>query len=88
MLDEGTINGSSSEEEAGDKGLDISGTGAAEEAKVEPLYGTRDPASDRRRHEKTYFGALRGFLPSTTQRCPPVLHLLQMFSFFGKSHFI
>ena len=37
---------------------------------------------------KTYLGALRGFLPSTTHRCPPVLHLLQTFSLFGKSHFI
>lgn len=38
--------------------------------------------------KKTYFGALRGFLPSTTHRCPPVLHLLQIFWPFGKSHFI
>lgn len=43
LLDEGTINGSSSEEEAGDKGLDISGTGAVEEAKADPLYGCTIP---------------------------------------------
>ena len=59
------------------------------EAKADPLYGVRDPANDRRRGgKKTYFGALRGFLPVTTHRRPPVLHLLQTFSFFGKSHFI
>lgn len=38
--------------------------------------------------KETYFGALLGFLPSTTHRCPPCLHRLQTFSFFGKSHFI
>lgn len=88
MLDEGTVSNSSSSEGAGDKGLDISGTDVAEEAKVDPLYGMHGPVSDRRHRWKTYFGALRGFLPSTTQRCPPVLHLLQTFSCFGKSHFI
>ena len=46
LLDEGTVNDSSSEE-AGDKGLDISGTDVVEETKVDPLYGTYDPVSDR-----------------------------------------
>ena len=59
-----------------------------EEAKVGPLYGMREPVKDRRHGWKTYFGALRGFLPVTTHRRPPPLHLLQTFWFFGKSHFI
>ena len=36
----------------------------------------------------THFGADLGFLPSTTQSWPPVLHRLHLFSFFGNSHFI
>lgn len=46
LLDEGTVNGSSSEE-AGDKGLDISGTDVVEETKVDPLYGAHDPVRNR-----------------------------------------
>ena len=60
LLDEGTVNNSSSSEEAGDKGLGISGTDVVEEAKVDPLYGIRDPVSDRRRRgENILWGAPR-----------------------------
>jgi hypothetical protein len=47
LLDEGTINDSSSAEEAGDEGLDISDTDTVEEDKVDPLYGERSPVNDR-----------------------------------------
>lgn len=36
----------------------------------------------------TYFGWVLGFLPSTIQTWPPVLHRLHVLSPFGKSHFI
>ena len=59
LLDEGTANDSSSEE-AGDEGLDISGTDALEEAKVDPLYGTHDPVGDKRhRWKNLLWGAPR-----------------------------
>ena len=48
MLDEETVNNSSSEG-AGDVGLDISDADVVEGAKADPLYGMDDPANDRRR---------------------------------------
>jgi hypothetical protein len=60
LLDEGTVNNSSSLEEAGDEGLDISGTDVEEEAKVDPLYGMRGPVGDRRcRWKNLLWGAPR-----------------------------
>jgi hypothetical protein len=45
------------------------------------------PLSDQI-ERRTYLGAVRGLRPSTIQAWPPALHLLHVFSFFGKSHFI
>lgn len=59
LLDEGTVNDSSSEE-AGDKGLDISGTDVVEETKVGPLYGTHDPVCDRGRRWKNLLWSASG----------------------------
>jgi hypothetical protein len=61
LLDEGTVNSSSSSlQEEGDEGLDISGTDAAEDAKVDPLYGMHDPVSNRKgRWQNLLWGAPR-----------------------------
>ena len=60
MLDKGTVKNSSSSEGTGDEGLDISGADVGEDTKVDPLYGMRDPVSDRRcRWKNLLWGAPR-----------------------------
>lgn len=61
LLDEETVNNSSSLEEGGDEGLDISGTDVGEDAKVDPLYVMHDPVNYRRGLWKNLLWGAPGF---------------------------
>ena len=71
MLDEGTVSNSSSSEEAGDKGLDISGTDVVGEAKVDPLYGMHGPVNNmERRWKKPTLGRSEASYPRPRSGVP------------------